>query len=100
MELTGALLNYCAMEDLGPTFHLYNMPVPWLMKLRGHPTKYQSGSKALVPLNLGSCILYDKNPDNTNKRPEWSKGVVTDIDGPDRKSTIENDTGKNVTRTR
>ena len=47
--------------------------------------KYQTGSKALVPLNLGSHILYDKNLDNTNKRPEWSKGVVTDIDGPGRK---------------
>ena len=34
------------------------------------PTKYQTGSKALVPLNLGSCMLYDKNPDNSTKRPE------------------------------
>ena len=69
-------------------------------KLRGDPSKYQSGSKALVPLNLGSHILYDKNPDNTNKSPEWPKGVVTDIDGPGRKYQIESDTGKNVTRTR
>ena len=40
-------------------------------KLRGDPTKYQTGSKALIPLNLGSRILYNKSPDST-KRPEWS----------------------------
>ena len=69
-------------------------------RLRGDPTKYQSGSKALVPLNLGSCILYNKSPDNIHKIPEWTKGVVTDIDGPGRKYQIENDAGRNVTRTR
>ena len=63
-------------------------------------TKYQTGSKELVPLNLGSCVLYDKNPDNKTKRPEWLRGVVMDIDGPGRKYKIENDVGKNVTRTR
>ena len=69
-------------------------------RFRGDPTKYQTGSKALVPLNLSSCVLCDKNPDNNNKRPEWSKGVVMDIDGPGRKYQIENDAGKNVSRTR
>ena len=63
-------------------------------------TKYQTGSKELVPLNLGSCVLYDKNPDNSTKRAEWSKGVAKDIQGPGPKYTIESDTGKNVTRTR
>ena len=62
------------------------------------PTKYQTGSKELVPLNLGSHVLYDKNPDNIIKRPEWSKGVIKDLEGPGRKYTIESDTGKNVTR--
>ena len=64
-----------------------------------NPTKYQTGSKELVPLNLGSCVMYDKNPDST-KRPEWSKGVVKDLQRPGHKYTIESDTGKNVTRTR
>ena len=63
-------------------------------------TKYQTGSKELVPLNLGSHALYDKNPENSTKRPEWSKGVVKDIQEPGRKYTMESDTGKNVTRTR
>ena len=77
------------------------MPVIYLIrqKLRGDPTKYQTGSKELVPLNLGLRILYDKSPDST-KRPEWSKGIVKDIEGPGHKYTIETDTGKNVTRTR
>ena len=64
------------------------------------PTKYQTGSKELVPLDLGTHVLYDKTPDNSTKRPEWSKGVVKDIQEPGRKYTIESDTGKNVTRTR
>ena len=63
-------------------------------------TKYQTGSKVLVPLNLGSHVLYDKNPDNSTKRPEWSKGVIKDLEGPCHKYTIQSDTGKNVTRTR
>ena len=45
-------------------------------------------------------MLYNKYPDNKTKRPDWSKGVVTDIDSPGRKYKIENDAGKNVTRTR
>ena len=64
-----------------------------------NPTKYQTGSKELVPLNLGSHVMYDKNQDST-KRPDWSKGVIKDIQGPGCKYTIKSDTGKNVTRTR
>ena len=64
------------------------------------PNKYQTGSKELIPLNLGSCVLYDKKPDNSTKRPELSKGMVKDIQGPGHKYAIESDTGKSVTRTR
>ena len=59
------------------------------------PTKYQTGSKELVPLNLGSCMLYNKNPDST-KRSQWSNGVVKNLEGPGHKYTIESDAGKNV----
>ena len=62
-------------------------------------TKYQTGSREMVPLSLGSRVIYDKNPDST-KRPEWSKGVIKDIQGPGHKYKIESDTGKHVTRTR
>ena len=61
--------------------------------------KYQNGSRDLVPLSLGSCVVCDKNPDST-KRPECSEGVIKYIEGPGRKYTIESDAGKNVTRTR
>ena len=64
------------------------------------PTRYQTGSKELVPLSLGTCVLYSKNLNNITKRPEWSKGVIKDIEGPGHKYTIESDAGKNVTRTR
>ena len=71
-------------------------------KLRSEDsTKYQTGSKALVPLGLGSHVLYNKNPDsNKAKRPEWSRGTVKDIEGPGRKYTIKNNSGKQLTRTR
>ena len=65
-----------------------------------NPTKYQTGSKELVPLRLGRCVLYDKNLENNSKRPEWSKGVIKNIEEPGHKYTITNDTGKSVTRTR
>ena len=32
------------------------------------PKKYQTGSKELVLLSLGSHVLYDKNPDNSAKK--------------------------------
>ena len=63
--------------------------------------RYQTGSKALVPIPIGSHVLYDSNPDSSKaKRPEWSKGIVKDFNGPDRKYTIENDSGRQLTRTR
>ena len=63
-------------------------------------TKYQTGSKELVPLSLGSHVLYDKNPDKNSKRPEWSKGTIKNIEEPGCKYTITKDNGMNVIRTR
>ena len=39
---------------------------------------------------IGSQIVYDTNPDQKAKRPEWSKGTVRDISGPGCKYTIQN----------
>ena len=45
--------------------------------------------------------MYDSNPDSSKaKRPEWSKGIVKDFNGPGRKYIIENDSGRQLTRTR
>ena len=63
-------------------------------------TKYQTGSKDLLPLSLGSHVLYNKNPDNNSKRPEWSKGTIKDIDEPGHKYTITKDNCISVTRIR
>ena len=49
-------------------------------------TKYQTGSKALVPIPIGSRIFYDSNPDSSKaKRPEWSKGTIKNIEEPGHK---------------
>ena len=64
-------------------------------------TKYQTGSKELVSIPIGSHVIYDSNPDSSKaKRPEWSKGIIKDFNGPGRKYTIENDSGRQLTRTR
>ena len=94
--------------DRSPTELLCNIPMiqhasDLSHKARLHnedSTKYQTGSKDLVPLNLGSHVLYDKNPDRNSKRSEWSKGTIKNIEEPDRKYTITKDNGMSVTRTR
>ena len=54
-----------------------------------------------MPIPIGSCIVYDSNPDNKTKRPEWSEGVVKDLNGSGHKYTIQNDdSGMFLTRTR
>ena len=63
-------------------------------------TKYQTDSKELVPLSLGTHMLYDKNLDISTKRPKWSKVVIKDVEGPGRKYTNESNASKNITRTR
>ena len=91
------LCNRCFRTNIPMIQHASNLSSQ--AKLRNEDsTKYQTGSKELVPLNLGSCVLCDKNLDST-KRPDWSKGVVKDLEGPGHKYTIASDTGKNVTRT-
>ena len=98
-SLAKLLCNRCFRANIPMIQHASDL----LCKARLHnedPTKSQTGSKELVPLSLGSCVLYDKNPGNSTKRPEWSKGVIEDIGEPCHKYTIESDAGKNVTRTR
>ena len=64
-------------------------------------TNVDSKGKDLIPIPIGSHIIYDSNPDHKTKWPDWLKGVVKDISGPGRKYTIVNDdTGQILTRTR
>ena len=62
------LCNRCFRTNIPMIQHVSNLSSQ--AKLHNEdPTKYQTGSKGLVPLNLGSCVLYNKNPDSA-KRPE------------------------------
>ena len=53
-----------------------------------------------MPIPIGSHIVYNSNPDNNTKRPEWCKGLVKDLNSPGQKYTIQNDSGRYLTRTR
>ena len=102
MGLTGVQLNSCATDVFRTNIPMIQHASDFSYKARlcnENPTKYQTGSRELVPLSLGSHVIHDKNPDST-KRPEWSKGVIKDIEGPGHKYTNKSDAGKNVTRTR
>ena len=54
----------------------------------------------MLPIPIGSHVVYDTKPDNKAKRPQWSKGIVKDLNGPGWKYTIQNDSGRCLTRMR
>ena len=55
-----------------------------------------------MPIPIGSHVVYDSNLDSSKaKRPEWSKGIIKDFNGPGQKYTIKNsDSVRHLTRTR
>ena len=64
-------------------------------------TSMHNTGKDLLPISIGSRIVYDTNPDHKTKRPEWSKGTIKDVSGPGHKYTIQSDdSGRVLTRTR
>ena len=70
-------------------------------KLGNNDSNKYSVGREFVPIPIGSHVMYDSNPDSSKaKRPEWSKGIVKDFNGRDRKNIIENDSGRQLTRTR
>ena len=72
-----------------------------LVSTQPNVNSQDSKGKDLVPIPIGSHIIYDSNPDHKTKRADWSKGTVKDISGPGHKYTIQNDdTGRILTRTR
>ena len=53
--------------------------------------KPQTG-KELPKLDVGTPVLYDKNPDSTKiKRPKWCKGTIKDRQNPHKNAILTDD---------
>ena len=52
--------------------------------------------KELPKLDVGTPVLYDKNPDSTKvKRPEWCKGTIKDRQNPHKYEILTDDSDQN-----
>ena len=59
--------------------------------IQKHELKPQTG-KELPKLDIGTLVLYDKNPDGTKiKRPKWCKGTIKDSQNPCKYSVLTDD---------
>ena len=53
--------------------------------------KPQTGKK-LPKLDIGTPVLYDKNPESTKiKRPKWCKGTIKDRQNPHKYEILTDD---------
>ena len=61
-----------------------------------HETKVKTG-KELPKLDVGTPVLYDKNPDSTKiKRPKWCKGMIKNRQNPHRYEILSDDSDRVV----
>ena len=68
--------------------------------IQKHELKPQTG-KELPKLDIGTPVLYDKNPDSTKiKRPKWCKGTIKDRQNPHKYSILIDDSDRVITRSR
>ena len=58
-----------------------------------HKLKAKSTSgKELPKLDIGTPVLYDKNPDSTKiKRPKWCKGTIKNRQDPQKYEILADD---------
>ena len=57
--------------------------------------------KELPKLDVGTPVLYDKNPDSTKvKRPKWCKGTIKDRQNPCKYEILTDDSDRVITRSR
>ena len=57
--------------------------------------------KELPKLEVGTPVLYDKNPDSTKvKRPKWCKGTIKDRQNPHKYEILTDDSDPIITRSR
>ena len=86
------------MVDLSQSKH--DEPVEKLIQKCEVKTKIASG-KELPKLNVGTPVLYDKNPDCTKiKRPKWCKGTIKDRQDPCKYEILTDGSDRVITRSR
>ena len=70
--------------------------------IQNHELKAKSASgKELPKLDVGTPVLYDKNPDSTKiKRPKWCKGTIKERQDPHKYEILTDDPDRVITRSR
>ena len=75
-----------------------NKPIEKL--IQKHEVKTKTG-KELPKLDMGTPVLYDKNPDSTKvKRPKWCKGTIKNRQNPQKYEILTDDSDRVITRSR
>ena len=65
-----------------------------------HEVKAKTG-KELPKLDIGTPVLYDKNPDISKvKRPKWCKGTIRDRQNPHKYEILTDDSDRVIMRSR
>ena len=86
------------MIDFSQSKH--DEPVEKLIQKHEFKAKSASG-KELPKLDVGTPVLYDKNPDSTKiKRPKWCKGTIKDRQDPCKYEILTDDTDRVIKRSR
>ena len=68
--------------------------------IQKHELKPQTG-KELPKLDVGTPVLYDKNPDSAKiKRPKWCKGTIKDRQNPRKYEILTDDSDQIIMRLR
>ena len=61
----------------------------------------KESDKNLPKLDIGTPVLYEKNPDSTKvKRPKWSAGTVKNRESPQKYEILNDDSDRVITRSR
>ena len=95
------LLNARKYRTNLPSINLsQGMNEPKIEMLAGRHQKVTATGKELPKLDVGTPVLYNKNPDSSKvKHPKWAKGTVKDRQNPP-KNEILTDGDRVVTQSR
>ena len=98
------LLNSCKYRTNLPMIDFSQLrndePVEKLIHKHEFKAKSTSG-KELSKLDVGTPVLYNKNPDSTKvKRPKWCKGTIKNRQDPQKYETLTDDLDRVITKSR